>query len=191
MMASESQVIVSEQLELTTSSSQGSLTGSGAAGSYQNPMPGGGACAVVSFPGSDHNCGEVAGVSESIGESQEKISTKCLRGGYTCCVPGCYKNTKRNKEVSFHKFPKDKVMKEKWINAIKRKYFVPALITISYAQAISLGGKKSSAKLIHFLWDTVSSDTIGRRGRMLRDVIMQIPYCNHWEVILGIYKMYS
>ncbi len=45
-MASESQVIVGEQLELTTSSSHNSLTGSGAAGSYQNPMP----CAVVSFP---------------------------------------------------------------------------------------------------------------------------------------------
>ncbi len=33
-----------------------------------------------------------------------------------------------------------------------------------------------SAKLIHFQWDTVCSDTIGGRGRMLRDVIMQIPY---------------
>ncbi len=142
MMASESQAIVSEQLELTTSSSQSllTLTGSGAAGSYQNPMPGGGACAVVSFPGSDHNCGEVAGVSESIGESQEKISTKCLRSGYTCCVPGCYKNIKRNKKVSFHKFPKDKVMKGKWIKAIKRKDFVPT-DHHKLCSAISLGGK--------------------------------------------------
>ena len=24
---------------------------------------------------------------------------KALRGGYTCCVPGCYSNTKRDKEL--------------------------------------------------------------------------------------------
>ena len=32
---------------------------------------------------------------------------KALRGGCTCCVPGCYSNTKRDKELSFHKFSRD------------------------------------------------------------------------------------
>ena len=27
---------------------------------------------------------------------------KCLKRGYTCCVPGCYSNTKRDKVLSFH-----------------------------------------------------------------------------------------
>lgn len=50
---------------------------------------------------------------------------KTVIGGYTCCVPGCYSNTKRDQELSFHKFPKDESMKQKWINAIKRKDFIP------------------------------------------------------------------
>ena len=32
---------------------------------------------------------------------------KALRGGNTCCVPGCDSNTKRDKELSFHKFPRN------------------------------------------------------------------------------------
>ena len=33
------------------------------------------------------------------------MDKKALRGGYTCDIPGCYSNTKRDKELSFHKFP--------------------------------------------------------------------------------------
>jgi len=82
----------------------------------------------VDFLGSDLDCGEVAGFSSSIGESQERDRslTKGLRGGYTCCIPGCYKNTKKNKEVSFHRFPKNKQLRDKWINTIKRKKIVPS-----------------------------------------------------------------
>ena len=32
---------------------------------------------------------------------------KALKGGYTCCVSGCYFNTKIDKKLSFHKFPRD------------------------------------------------------------------------------------
>ena len=49
---------------------------------------------------------------------------KTLKGGYTCCVPGCYYNTKKNRELSFHN-SQEKLVKERWINAIKRKAFVP------------------------------------------------------------------
>ena len=50
---------------------------------------------------------------------------KAQRGGYTCCVPSCYNNTKKDRELSFHKFPREKVLRNVWINAIKRKDFVP------------------------------------------------------------------
>ena len=50
---------------------------------------------------------------------------KALRGGYTCCVPGCSSNTKRDKELSFHKLPRDVSLREKWVNSIKRKDFIP------------------------------------------------------------------
>ncbi len=118
------------------------------AGSSQNPMPGGASCASVDFLGSDLDCGEVAGFSSSIGESQERDRslTKGLRGGYTCSVPGCYKNTKKNKEVSFHRFPKNKQLRDKWINVIKRKKFV-RLIIIEYAQAILRGEKEEMHQL--------------------------------------------
>ena len=46
------------------------------------------------------------------------------RDGYTCCVPGCYNNTKKNRELSY-KFPREKVTRDKWINATKRKAFIP------------------------------------------------------------------
>ena len=55
---------------------------------------------------------------------------KVLRGGYTCCVPGCYSNTERDKELSFHKFPRDVSLREKWINSIKRKDFIPVSSTV-------------------------------------------------------------
>ena len=48
------------------------------------------------------------------GSGETKPKKKSVRGGYTCCVPGCYSNTKRDQELSFHKFPKDESMKLKW-----------------------------------------------------------------------------
>ncbi len=84
-------------------SSQNSLPGGEVTGSSQNPMPGGATCTAVDFPGSDLACGEVAGFSGNISESQERSLAKGMRGGYTCYVPGCYN---KDKEVSFHKFPK-------------------------------------------------------------------------------------
>ena len=50
---------------------------------------------------------------------------KTLREGYICCVPGCYSNTKRDKELLLQKFPGDESLREKWVNSIKRKYFIP------------------------------------------------------------------
>ena len=48
------------------------------------------------------------------------------RGGYMCCVPGCYSNSKKQKQkkLSFHKFPLDEGLRKKWIGNIKQKNFV-------------------------------------------------------------------
>ena len=51
-------------------------------------------------------------------------------GGYTCCVPGCYNNSKKQRNVSFHTFPngksnEKKLLRKKWINLLSRKEVVP------------------------------------------------------------------
>ena len=51
---------------------------------------------------------------------------RSLRGRYTCCVPGCYSNTKNNKKLSFHIFPRDISLREKWVNSIKGMDFIPS-----------------------------------------------------------------
>ena len=40
---------------------------------------------------------------------------KASRDGYTCCVPGCYNNTKKNR---LYKFPREKVTRDKWIKGV-------------------------------------------------------------------------
>ena len=50
--------------------------------------------------------------NSSVSDTEPK--NKSVRGGYTCCVPGCYSNTKRDQELSFHKFPKDESMEQRW-----------------------------------------------------------------------------
>ena len=50
--------------------------------------------------------------------------------GFTCCVPGCFTNNKRNPELSFYNFPNGKSKesverRKKWINLISRKDFSP------------------------------------------------------------------
>ena len=48
------------------------------------------------------------------------------KGGIACCVPQCYNNNKRNKDLSFYVIPNKKIYPElwkKWLNAISRKNF--------------------------------------------------------------------
>ena len=53
-------------------------------------------------------------------------------GGFTCCVPGCFNNNKKNPELSFYNFPNGKSpesreLRKKWIHLISRKSFTPTL----------------------------------------------------------------
>ena len=138
--------------KLTTSSSQNSLMSSQAASSSQNSMTGG--CgsgeSILStggtegIPRSDLTCwgGAVSSYlvePTSTGLLDGKSLKPASRDGYTCCVSG--NNTKNNRELSFYKFPREKVTRDKWINAIKRKTFIPNDHHLVCSQHFK-GGKK-------------------------------------------------
>ncbi|KAI5613879.1 THAP domain-containing protein 11 [Silurus asotus] len=40
--------------------------------------------------------------------------------GFTCCVPGCYNNSHRDRELRFYTFPKDPTQREIWLKNISR-----------------------------------------------------------------------
>lgn len=40
--------------------------------------------------------------------------------GFTCCVPGCYNNSHRDRELRFYTFPKDATQREIWLKNISR-----------------------------------------------------------------------
>lgn len=42
-----------------------------------------------------------------------------------CCVPFCHSDAKKTADVSFHEFPSNLPLREKWLTAIARKDFVP------------------------------------------------------------------
>ena len=53
-------------------------------------------------------------------------------GGYTCCIPGCFNNSKRENYLSFYTFPngiskEKKLLRKRWINMVSRKDFKPTL----------------------------------------------------------------
>uniref|UniRef100_A0A8C9RIF8 THAP domain-containing protein 11 n=1 Tax=Scleropages formosus TaxID=113540 RepID=A0A8C9RIF8_SCLFO len=40
--------------------------------------------------------------------------------GFTCCVPGCYNNSHRDRDLRFYTFPKDTAQREIWLKNISR-----------------------------------------------------------------------
>ena len=69
-------------------------------------------------------------------------------GGYTCCVLGCYNNSKKQKGLSFHVFPAGKskekrLLRKKRIHFISRKDFVPTSGHRVCSEHFQ-GGKKTS-----------------------------------------------
>ena len=52
------------------------------------------------------------------------------RGGFTCCVPGCFSNSNRDVDLTFFVIPngnsKEKILlRKKWLQMISRKEFQP------------------------------------------------------------------
>ena len=67
--------------------------------------------------------------STCFGISAESVSTQenalPVRGGFICSVPGCFSQSKRNRELYFYQIPKEKAMRKIWLNKISRKDFIP------------------------------------------------------------------
>ncbi|XP_057298372.1 uncharacterized protein LOC130629250 [Hydractinia symbiolongicarpus] len=63
-------------------------------------------------------------------------------GGFTCCVPLCYNNSKRNPELSFYVIPKDEKLRQIWLGKISRKDFKPS-VAHRVCSAHFVGGKKT------------------------------------------------
>uniref|UniRef100_A0A8C8RFX1 THAP domain-containing protein 11 n=1 Tax=Pelusios castaneus TaxID=367368 RepID=A0A8C8RFX1_9SAUR len=40
--------------------------------------------------------------------------------GFTCCVPGCYNNSHRDKALHFYTFPKDPELRRLWLKNVSR-----------------------------------------------------------------------
>ena len=40
--------------------------------------------------------------------------------GFTCCVPGCYNNNKKQRHLKFYNFPKDQEERRIWVTSIGR-----------------------------------------------------------------------
>ena len=58
-------------------------------------------------------------------ENEVATSSKNKGGGYTCCVPLCYNNSKRNRDLSFYVIPSEKKLRKEWLRMISRKDFKP------------------------------------------------------------------
>ena len=46
-----------------------------------------------------------------------------MEAGSACCVPGCFSNSKRDVNLSFYGFPKEKNLRKRWLHKISRKNF--------------------------------------------------------------------
>ena len=62
-------------------------------------------------------------------------------GGFTCCVPGCFSNSKRDRNLSFYGFPKEKSYGVVGYTTYPGKISPQALDT-GYVACISKGAKK-------------------------------------------------
>ncbi|CAN7942884.1 unnamed protein product [Ixodes hexagonus] len=41
-------------------------------------------------------------------------------GGFTCCVPGCFNNSTKHKDLGFYVFPKENGLRQQWIRGVDR-----------------------------------------------------------------------
>uniref|UniRef100_A0A674GX25 THAP domain-containing protein 11 n=1 Tax=Taeniopygia guttata TaxID=59729 RepID=A0A674GX25_TAEGU len=47
--------------------------------------------------------------------------------GFTCCVPGCYNNSHRDKALHFYTFPKDEELRRLWLKNVSRAVYLIGL----------------------------------------------------------------
>ena len=101
---------------------------------------------IPSFPKS--SCTEKSGIeSELIKVVPSPVDLTltpptATRGGFTCCVPHCFNNSKEDKMLSFYRIPKDKTLRKFWLHKISRKDFEPT-DGHRVCSAHFMGGKKT------------------------------------------------
>ena len=106
-----------------------------------------------------------------------------LPGGYTCCVPGCFSNSKKHKgQFSFYVFPKDPKLRRKWLLNISRKNFSPTTGHRA-CSAHFLGGKKSYQNAVPTVFPLKKSHQrpkrkarrplIRHKDSMIQDTVME------------------
>ena len=81
-------------------------------------------------------------VTTEIEENCTPKSKYHLGGGITCCVPTCFNNSVKNKELFFYVVPKDNQLRSKWLCMIRRKNFVPSS-SHRVCSVHFVGGKKT------------------------------------------------
>ena len=59
------------------------------------------------------------------GKCSQRSNMASKSGGFTCCVPGCFNNNKRNRNLSFYVFPQNEKLRKVWLRKISRKGFKP------------------------------------------------------------------
>jgi len=59
-----------------------------------------------------------------------------------CCAPNCSNRRNRQRNIQFYRIPKDKAVRRKWLQRIRRKGFEPTESTRLCSQHF-LGGKRS------------------------------------------------
>ena len=59
-----------------------------------------------------------------------------------CCAPNCSNRRNRQRNIQFYRIPKDKAVRRKWLERIRRKGFEPTESTRLCSQHF-LGGKRS------------------------------------------------
>ena len=76
-------------------------------------------------------------------ELEDKCQNEASRGGgITCCVPHCYNNSKKRKELSYYVIPKEPVLRKKWLSMRSRKNFLPTKSHRVCSEHF-IGGKKT------------------------------------------------
>ena len=67
-------------------------------------------------------------------------------GAYTCCVPGCFFNSKKHEgQFSFYVFPKDPELRRKWLLDISRKNFTPMTFALIKDSSLRLSAQCAGA----------------------------------------------
>ena len=69
--------------------------------------------------------GQIEATATGVIDQGQDNHTVAVRGGFTCCVPYCFNNSKKNKSLSFYRIPKEKNLRRIWLHKISRENFKP------------------------------------------------------------------